>query len=240
MTRHGGKRVRCLVGMLLVLAIAAAWAVPAAAEDDGFIELFNGKDLSGWRVQGGEGGHWTVGTASLHPDDPREFVVDEGNELVNARSRGRNLYSELEFGDAVIELEVMVPQRSNSGIYIMGEYEVQILDSYGRERLTQGDMGAIYSAAAPRVNASKAPGEWQTYHIRYRAPRFGADGNKTANAFVERVILNDVVIQENVEVQGPTGGSLRNREAPRGPIMFQGDHGPVSFRNIRVKPLDAE
>jgi hypothetical protein len=120
----------------------------------------------------------------------------------------------------------------------MGEYEVQVLDSYGREKLTQGDMGAIYSAAAPRVNASKPPGEWQRFQIRYRAARFDAQGNKTANAVVEKVTLNDVVIQQDIEVHGPTGGSLRNREAPRGPLLFQGDHGPVAFRHIRVKPLE--
>jgi hypothetical protein len=120
----------------------------------------------------------------------------------------------------------------------MGEYEVQVLDSYGREKLTQGDMGAIYSAAPPLVNAAKAPGQWQRYHIRYRAPRFDADGKKVANALVEKILLNDVLIQENVEIKGPTGGSLRNREAAQGPLLFQGDHGPVAFRNIRVKPLE--
>jgi hypothetical protein len=237
MTRQRSNRV-----WRLVLVILATTATASAADDegDGFIELFNGKDLTGWKVKGDEGGFWKVGTATLDPNNARELIVDPaGKELINSRGRGRDIYCEKEFGDAIIELEVMVPRGSNSGIYIMGEYEIQVCDSYGREKLTQGDMGAIYSAAAPSAQASKAPGEWQTYHIRYRAPRFDAEGKKIANARIEQVVLNDVVIHKDVEVQGPTGGSLRNREAPRGPLMFQGDHGPVSYRKIRVKPLDS-
>jgi hypothetical protein len=166
-------------------------------------------------------------------------VDQAGNELINARRGGRDLYSDKEFGDAMVEVEVMVPRGSNSGIYIMGEYEIQICDSFGRAKLTQGDMGAIYSAAAPSAQACKAPGQWQSYKIRYRAPRFDAEGKKIANAMIEQVVLNDVVIHKDVEVAGPTGGSLRNREAPQGPLLFQGDHGPVAYRNIRVKPLNS-
>jgi hypothetical protein len=227
--------------VLLVILATAAAASAAEEKSDGFIELFNGKELAGWKVKGDEGGFWKVGKAALDPNDPRELVVDPaGEELINAHRGGRDIYSEKEFGDAIIELEVMVPRGSNSGIYIMGEYEIQVFDSFGREKLTQGDMGAIYSAAAPSAQASKAPGEWQRFHIQYQAPRFDADGKKTANAIVKKVVLNDVVIQENVDVKGPTGGSLRNREAPRGPLLFQGDHGPVSYRKIRVKPLDSQ
>ncbi len=235
MTRQIAKCVGCLIFVWL----AAVTVSHADDADQGFIELFNGKDLSGWKIKGDEGGFWKTGTATLDPNDPRQLVVEQpGDQLVNAGRAGRDIYSEQEFGDAIIELEVMVPRGSNSGIYVMGEYEVQIFDSFGREKLTQGDMGAIYSAAAPSAQACKAPGEWQRYHIRYRAPRFDADGKKIANARIEKVILNDVVIHENVEVKGPTGGSLRNREAPSGPLLFQGDHGPVAFRKIRIKPLE--
>jgi hypothetical protein len=237
MTRQQSNRVWCVA-----LAMLAATAAAAAADDkkDGFLELFNGKDLTGWKVKGDAGGFWKVGTAALDPQDSRELVVDPaGKELINARRGGHDVYSEKEFGDAIVEVEVMVPRGSNSGIYIMGEYEIQVCDSFGREKLTQGDMGAIYSAAAPSAQACKEPGQWQSYQIRYRAPRFDAAGKKTANAKIEEVILNGVVIHKDVEVKGPTGGSLRNREAPQGPLMFQGDHGPVAYRNIRVKPLDS-
>ena len=198
----------------VVLVILATTATAAAADDegDGFIELFNGKDLTGWKVKGDEGGFWKVGTASLDPKDPRELVVDPaGKELINARRRGRDIYSEKEFGDAIIELEVMVPRGSNSGIYIMGEYEIQVCDSYGREKLTQGDMGAIYSAAAPSAQASKAPGEWQSYHIRYRAPRFDADG------------------KENRQRQGRAGCPERRGDP-------QGCRGPGSHRRQPPQP----
>ena len=179
MTRQHSNRVWRLVMVILATTVTAT-ATAADKEGDGFIELFNGKDLAGWKVKGDEGGFWKVGTAKLDPNDPRELVVDPaGEELVNARRSGRDLYSEKEFGDAIIEVEVMVPRGSNSGIYIMGEYEVQVCDSFGREKLTQGDMGAIYSAAAPSAQASKAPGEWQRYRIRYRAPDSTRQGKRS-------------------------------------------------------------
>src|SRR6185503_15868677 len=93
-------------------------------------------------------------------------------------------YSEQKFGDCVIEVEVFVPKGSNSGIYVMGEYEVQVFDSFGKEdkKMGQGDMGALYSAAAPKINATKAPGQWNKYVIDFRAPKYDASGKKTKNA----------------------------------------------------------
>jgi hypothetical protein len=131
----------------------------------------------------------------------------------------------------------MVPKGSNSGVYLMGEYEVQILDSYGKpdDKLTQGDLGALYSAAAPKKNAAKKPGEWQKFVIDFQAPRF--DGKKKiGNARFTKVELNGETIHENVEVtKGATGGAL-GEEVAVGPLMLQGDHGPVAYRNIRVTP----
>ena len=127
----------------------------------------------------------------------------------------------------------MVPRGSNSGIYLQGNYEIQILDSFGKQRVGPGDIGGIYGAAAPRVNAAKAPGQWQTFVIDFQAPRF-ENGQKIANAVFKKIVLNGQVIQENVEVQGPTGGNLGRGDVARGPLMFQGDHGPVAFRNIKI------
>ena len=129
----------------------------------------------------------------------------------------------------------MVPKGSNSGIYLMGRYEIQILDSFGRQKLGMGDMGAIYGVAIPTLNACKKPGEWQKYVIDFQAPRF--DGKKkTGNAKFLKVELNGQVIHDNIEVtKGATGGALGG-EVPMGPLMFQGDHGPVAFRNIRITP----
>ena len=149
-----------------------------------------------------------------------------------------DIYTEEKFGDVTVEVEFMIPKGSNSGVYLMGEYEVQILDSFGKpdDQLKPGDMGGIYTTAAPKKNACKKPGEWQKFVIEFQAPRFDAAGNKTANAKFVKVTFNDEVIHENVEVKGPTGGELSDKESPTGPLMFQGDHGSVSFRNLKVTP----
>jgi hypothetical protein len=211
------------------------FALPAAADDAK--TPFNGKDLSGWKMKDPKKSNWQVGKASLTPDHPDTIQLSSGDELVNAKGGGTDIYTEEKFGDSRIEVEVMVPKGSNSGIYVHGEYEVQVLDSFGRKKLTQGDMGALYSAAVPKVNASKSAGEWQKYVIEFRAPKFDAGGRKTANAKFVKVILNDQVIHENVEMKGPTPSGVSGKEEPTGPLMFQGDHGPVAYRNIKITPL---
>ncbi len=201
------------------------------------ITPFNGKDLTGWKLRGdAKKNKWQVGTASVN--DKGALVFKEGgNEMVNTAGGGIDIYTEQDFGDCLVECEVMVPKGSNSGIYLMGRYEIQILDSFGRPdgKLGMGDMGAIYSVAVPKLNACLKAGEWQKYVIDFQAPRF--DGKKkTANAIFKKVVLNEKVIHENAEVlKGATGGALGG-EVPVGPLMFQGDHGPVAFRNVRITP----
>jgi hypothetical protein len=215
-----------------ILTLATLCLTPQA------VEPFNGKDLTGWKLKGAaEKSKWKVGKASLDPAAQSKFVVTEGGELVNAQGGGVDLYSEARHGDAVIDVELMVPKGSNSGVYVMGEYEVQVLDSFGKEKMGTGDIGALYGAAPPRLNASKPPGEWQRLVIDFRAPKFGADGKKTANAVFVKVELNGQVIQENVEMKGPTPSGVAGKEAAEGPLMFQGDHGPVAFRNIKITPV---
>jgi hypothetical protein len=150
--------------------------------------------------------------------------------------RGVDLLTTTEYGDCELHVEFTVSKGSNSGVYFQGQYEVQILDSYGKKDadLKYGDMGGIYNTAAPRKNASKAPGEWQAMEIRFRAPRFDGAGVKTENARFLRVVLNGTVIHENVEVKGPTTAALGGAEKPKGPLMLQGDHGPVAFRSLRI------
>jgi hypothetical protein len=143
------------------------------------------------------------------------------------------MYTEVEFGDCVLTIEVMVPKGSNSGIYLMGNYEIQILDSFGKEKVGAGDIGGLYGAAAPKVNAAKAPGEWQKFEIDFTAPKFDGE-TKTANARFNKITLNGQVIHENVELKKQTGGNLGRGEGPVGPLMFQGNHGPVAYRNIRI------
>jgi sugar phosphate isomerase/epimerase len=203
--------------------------------------LFNGKDLNDWEVAGDKTkSKWVVGTAAVSPDNPKQLVANKGEgEMINlAAQHGDSLdiFSKARFGDCRIELQLMVPKDSNSGVYVSGEYEIQVLDSYGREKMGNGDMGAVYGAAPPPVNACKKPGEWQKYVIEVIAPKFDASGKKVANAKLVKVELNGQVLHENLELPGPTPGGVTGREAPTGPLMFQGNHGPVAYRNIIVKP----
>ena len=223
---------------MLGLAIVLLFVIRASADDAKATEPFNGKDLSGWKFKGdAANSQWTVGLAKMNDKKDNEFVIDPaGHELINniaAGKHGVDAYSEQTFGDATIEVEVMVPKGSNSGIYVMGEYEIQVFDSYGKQEIGAGDMGAIYSAGIARVNASKPAGEWQKYEITYRAPRFEGD-KKTENARITKVVLNDQMLHEDVELKGPTPGGITGREAAKGPVMFQGDHGAVAYRNLKV------
>lgn len=145
----------------------------------------------------------------------------------------------------------MLPRGSNSGIYLQGRYEVQLLDSWGVQTPKYSDIGGIYRnweterekiymGKAPLSNPAKAPGLWQKFKISFRAPRFDASGKKIENARFVYIDLNGVRIHDNVEVPLPTGGPIENNEKPLGPLMIQGDHGPVAIRNIRytvVKPV---
>lgn len=204
---------------------------------------FNGENLDEWVTKEGSGkaNKWTVGKAKVSSADPKMLVAEEGKgELINVTPKhgaSRDIYSKAKFGDCRIEVEVMVPKGSNSGVYVMGEYEVQVLDSYGKMKMGNGDLGAIYGGFAPPVNASKAPGQWQQYVIEWRAPRFDSDGKKIRNAEFVKVELNGIVLHENLVMPGPTPGGVTGKEAAVGPLMFQGNHGPVAYRNIVVTPL---
>jgi hypothetical protein len=163
---------------------------------------------------------------------------------INSETQKTNLITNWEHGDIDLEFEVMLPKGSNSGIYLQGRYEVQLYDSWGVKRPSFSDIGgiyrnwestpdSIYMGKVPLSNPSKAPGLWQKLSISFRAPKFDAQGKKTANAKFVLVKLNDVVIHENVEVPLPTGGPISKVESPTGPLMIQGDHGPVAIRNFR-------
>ena len=161
-----------------------------------------------------------------------------------------DIYTTEKFGDVELYLEFLVSDRTNSGVYLQGLYEVQIWDSYGRDQKNIADIcGTIYNfekmvnnqhvgAVAPRVRAERPTGQWQSYHIWFQAPRFDADGKKIANAKFLRVMQNDIVIHENVEREAPTQAAMMELpEAPLNPLMLQGDHGPIAYRNIYIRPL---
>ncbi len=236
--------LRYLHFALLGLAVIAGSGISTTAAEPQPVTPFNAKDLTGWKLKDQKKSKWKVCTVVMNPEKDREFLeVTSSTEkpfLTNFVGGGCDIFTEDKFGDMTLELEFMVPKGSNSGIYVMGEYEVQILDSYGKPdgQLGQGDLGALYGAAAPKKNASKKPGEWQKFVIEFRAPRFEG-GKKVANARFVKVILNGELIHEQVEMKGPTPGGLTGKEAETGPLMFQGDHGPVAFRNIVITPTPA-
>jgi type 1 glutamine amidotransferase len=224
-------------------------SVRSGPPPDGAVRLI-GDDLSAWRRKTGD---WqTVGAASMDPESPKRLISKSGDGIIVNGSKGKavDIFSKAEFADMLAHIEFMVPQGSNSGVYFMGRYEVQILDSWGVTELKHGDCGGIYQrwdenrqpkgyeGHPPRVNASLPPGRWQRFDVVFRAPRFGADGGKTANACFKKVIHNGIVIHESVEVTGSTRAAAYRDEKPKGPLMLQGDHGPVAYRNIWILPLD--
>jgi hypothetical protein len=183
---------------------------------------------------------------------PRKAVTSQTGSgiLLNLNEEGKkdNLITAFEHGDIELELDVMLPKSSNSGIYLQGRYEVQLYDSWGVKHPGFSDIGGIFrnwesapgkklQGIPPSSNPSKAPGLWQHMKISFRAPRFDAEGNKLSNALFEYVELNGVRIHDHVEVALPTGGPIAHDEVPMGPLMIQGDHGPVAFRNIRYNLL---
>ncbi len=205
------------------------------------VVLFNGRDLDDWQFQGDkQKSKWVVGKAAVSAQDPKQLVAQKGQgEMINLTAKhgdSVDIFSKGKFGDCRIELQLMVPQGSNSGVYVMGEYEIQVLDSWGREKMGPGDMGAIYGASPPPVNASLKPGQWQKYVIEWQAPNFNAAGEKTQNGKFLKVELNSRVLHENLEMPQQTPGGVVGKEVPAGPLMFQGNHGPVAFRNIIVLP----
>ena len=232
---------RPLRSALLALVVLSGLAVSAAET----LQPFNGRNLDGWkaRPEGNTASQWVVGTAKPDPANPKQFqVTTGGKELINnttGHGKSLDLYSTTaRHGNAIITLEVMVPKESNSGIYVMGEYEVQVLDSFGNDNNPgPGDMGAIYGAQPPNKPKYRAPGEWNTFEIHWQAPRFDARGKKVANAKFLKVVLNGATIHENLEMPGPTPGGVDGKEKAVGPLLFQGNHGPVAYRNIKIAPL---
>jgi hypothetical protein len=232
--------------LLAVIFLASGVPVSTHADDQRWIDL---SGLESWVSPTGE---WFVaGIAAMDPQDPKMLTTKPGNGvLVNGPTgRTRNLVSKQKFGDLEAHLEFLIPQRSNSGVKFEGLYEIQIYDSHGVGRPKAMDCGGIYPRAElepkyhylddgvpPRVNAARPAGEWQTLDVVFQAPRFDAAGNKIANARFVKVVLNGQVIHENVEVKTPTGHAWREREIPTGPLLLQADHGPVAFRNVRVRP----
>ncbi len=227
--------------------IAICLVLGAVATNAQSKKLFNGRDLSGWKKPAGA---WmAAGAVPLDPADPKKFKVEPGSGVLVNGEQGKtsNLFTEAEFGDVEAHVEFVVPKGSNSGVYFESRYEIQVLDSWGVKELKYGDCGGVYASCSdpkpdfkghpPSVNASKPPGEWQTFDIIFRAPRFDASGKKIQDARFVKVTHNGKVIHENVDVPRPTCAAASLDERPTGPLMLQGDHGPVAYRNLTIKSV---
>jgi len=178
------------------------------------IRLFNGQDLTGWKVMGNEPSGWKAQDGILVNDAPQE----PGKHKSYA-----NIRTEREFEDFNLTLEFRVPKDGNSGVYLRGIYEVQVADSYGRKPDSHG-VGGLYSRITPTENPAKAPGEWQQFDITL------VDRHLT-------VILNGKKIIDNQPVLGCTGGALWSDQFRPGPLYLQGDHTSVNYRNLVLRPV---
>lgn len=229
----------------LALSLVATQALGAEADR---IRL---TELSAYRLPIGD---WTaVRAVSLNPQDTTRLTALPGTGVLMNGTAGRtvDLITREEFSDVEVHLEFCISEKSNSGVYLMGRYEVQIYDSYGvaKDQYPGIECGGIYPRWAedrgefeghsPRVNASQRGGEWQSFDITFRGPRFDDQGNKVANAQFVRVLHNGQTVHENVEVTGPTRAAHWNDESSVGPLLIQGDHGPVAIRNLTIRRLPA-
>jgi arylsulfatase A len=197
-----------------------------------------------------------VGEAMLNPDNPRRLTGKPGTGVLINGKEGKvpSLVSKRrDYQDVEIHVEFMVAKGANSGVIFHGNHEIQILDSHGIQKLTAGHCGGVYPPAEaeptyhhldggspPRFNAAMPPGEWQTLDIIFQAPRFDENGHKTAHARFVRVVHNGIVIQENVEVPHASGTNWDRPQHPQGPVIIQGDYGPVALRNMRLREWHAE
>jgi len=198
-------------------------ALPCEAPSDAVV-LFDGTNLSEW----------------VHPDgSPASWLVSGGAMIV---TKG-GIKTRKEFGDIQLHLEFRTPapargegqDRGNSGVYLQGNYEVQVLDSYINETYIDGMCGAIYKIKPPLVNACRPPGIWQSYDIIFRAPKLDNAGKVVKKAVVT-VLHNGVLIQDHTEVE-PTGSRTGSAESARGPIFLQDHNHPVQYRNVWVREL---
>lgn len=210
MKRHFARTI------LACAAIACALATARAADqEEGFVPLFNGKDTTGWKLR--------------NPAGKNFWVVEDGilKNNVPKGAHGTDLLTEKKFWNFTVRFDYMVPDGSNSGFYLRGRHELQILGDFKSGKPAPGGNGAIYAFKAPDEFVSKPGNEWQTCEATII-------GNKIT------VILNGKKIHNEVVCDKPTGGEIDRNVKEPGPILLQGDHGTVWFRNIRIKELPKE
>jgi hypothetical protein len=230
-------RISSLLLLCQTLAVAADYYKPATdpkVVDPGPVGgppadamvLFDGKDLSQWKNEKGGEPRWRI---------------EDGTMVVNGTG---SLITKEEFGDVQLHVEWATPSkvvgdsqgRGNSGVYLQGRYEIQVLDCYSNKTYFDGMAGAFYGFSAPLVNVSRKPGEWQMYDIIFHAPKTGTDGKVINGSFT--VLQNGVLVQDHIPIQGKaTTAAQFQGVTPKGPLVLQ-DHGnPVRYRNIWIRRL---
>ena len=253
---RGGQEVLQITAHGLLIA-ASLWAGSVDAEN--FNGRFHGRENGAFSLQRYDRASPTLGAKPVSQaeilfdgSDLRQWTHKKvkkarwkilGNGAMEVAPKTGSIITKKSFGDHRLHLEFRTPfmpdhfgqKRGNSGVYLQGRYEVQVLDSYGLEG-RDNECGGIYKISQPRVNACAPPAHWQTYDIDFRAPRFDGKGKKTENARIT-VHHNGILIHEDVELPTFTGGPVAENETPAGPLMLQ-DHGDlVQFRNIWVEEL---
>lgn len=192
------------------------------------VVLFDGTNLDSWtKKKDGSPAEWIIG--------------EDGAMTVN----NGDIVSTQTFKDAHIHVEFWLPYmpeckgqaRANSGVYVHGCYEVQVLDSYGVQNIKTNDCAGIYQQYKPMVNANKKPEEWQTYDIYFRAPRYNEAGEIIEDARMT-VIFNGICVHNNITLPAATPGGVNPDRVPEGPLMLQDHHNPVRYRNVYFERLE--
>lgn len=245
---------RCALGLAwLAPALACGGHLAAVAEEPkpaAWIELSTTKTFDGWRKD--RRGWISAGDAAIDPANNMQLAAGDGDGVLVSNGDSSNLESRAKFQDVDFRCEFLVARDSNSGVKLNGLYEIQIRDTHGIEKPTGDSCGGVYPRAeqdpdyhqidegvAPAENAARPAGEWQLLELTFISPRFDAEGQKTSNARFEHVVLNGKEIHAAVDLRWPTGHAWDTQaEVPRGRVVLQGDHGPIAFRNVKVRPVE--
>jgi hypothetical protein len=199
---------------------------PGKAPADATV-LFDGTDLSGWTHRKGNAAQWEVADGVI--------TCKPGSGDIMSKHKYRSAQIHLEFATPLMP-DARSQGRGNSGVYVQGRYEVQVLDSFQNETYANGSCGALYGQYAPLVNACRPPEQWQTYDIVFHAPQCD-DAKKVTEPGRLTILLNGVLIQDHVAIKGVCGGELDRNVHEPGPLLLQ-DHGnKVRYRNIWVRAL---
>ncbi len=198
------KSSACAIAVAFLAVGFSAWAA-----GEGWKPLFNGKDLSGWQN-------------ARQPSAENKWKVEDGT-MTNAL-HGNDVATVDTFKDFELKLQYKTVKGGNSGVYLRGRVEIQVLDSFAKKRVGKGDDGAIYDQFPPKVNASKPVGKWNSLNVTYKGDKVTAK-------------LNGKVIHDNQQVVKVTGGALSGEVNAAGPLMLQGDHGKVWYRKIMIRPI---